>query len=99
MCDLKGHGLAVGLREPRGKAYSRKRWFAIEHFPGAQAEPPKRKKPVSVTLRADAPTVGGAPAPTQCPGFTGAHRYAFTPTPGWRGEITRDWLEQRAEGA
>ena len=98
MGNLAERKLVKGHRAPKGKAHSRKHWYALEHFPPPGAAPLfKPGKPKAKRIAAGQQTVGKLPPVTKCPGFTGAHRNEVVLTPGWQGAITQDWLERRAE--
>lgn len=74
-------------------------WYMPELAPRMaviDAAPRKRDQPLSrLTLPPDAPAiVPPGVKVTQCPHGVDS-RFTFTPPPGWRGQITKDWRERR----
>ena len=97
---LKDIGRLVSVRSPKGRGTQRRVYFMPEFAPAQ--EPLRSTAPTSfavhskrVVLDKDAPADFSKAKVTVCPGFTEDKRFAFQPDPGWRGQITSDWLNGR----
>jgi hypothetical protein len=104
LSNIAADGHAVGRPAPKGKAVRRLHYWAPQHLPPLPppaAAPLVRAKPARLpslapAVFADAPVDYSRAVVTVCPSGQD-HRFSFTPPPGWRGTITRDWQERRLQ--
>lgn len=101
LSQIAASGKAVSRPAPQGKAVKRRHYYAAQHAALMPTQPPVAEKPVRLHSLAPA-NFASAEADysrakvTLCPSGTD-HRFTFTPPPGWRGAITRDWQDRRLQ--
>jgi hypothetical protein len=97
-------GKVASIKVGSGKGHQALRYFAPEHAPllPPQMSKPKGKADHFRKQRTAAPSTGwqgeakitSETKVTICPPFVD-RRFEFKPTPGWKGEVTRKWEQER----